>query len=116
MSVKIQINGSALQVSDLSEGKIVILEPSSSVWYVEEDLVSGRIQFYDANGKQRVTANKFPFVWLSDAVDGDGTPFTESTFRDFVYNNLGSDISSVSPTFIDRMLTDGNTVYNNPCA
>ncbi len=116
MAIKIQINGAALQVADLTEGKIVILEPSNSVWYVEKELVVGKIQFYDSNGRQRVTANKFPSVLLSEAVDGDGIAFTESTFRDFVYNNLGSDISSVSPTFIDRMITDGNTVYNNPCA
>ncbi len=91
MAIKIEIVGNALVCTDTVSTEIIISQPSKDVWYKEDKLQIGKIQFYDANGlkgENRISED-FPFILLSDAVDDTLTAFNEATFRNFAITNLG---------------------------
>tara|TARA_R110002049_G_scaffold309180_1_gene518123 strand:- start:13706 stop:14059 length:354 start_codon:yes stop_codon:yes gene_type:complete len=88
MSIKIQIIGSSIRATDLTEGKILFSEPARDTWYREDRLKAGVIQFYDDNSS-RQTVGGLETIFLSEAIDENDQAFTEESFRLFVYNNIG---------------------------
>ena len=116
MAVRIRIKGASIECTDLSIPKILLRQPSISVWYVESKLVDGIIQLYDSDGNKRIRAN-YELIYLSNAIDSDNMPFTESSFRSFAQNNLSGGTPSTAETFIQRILSlSGGIIYNNICA
>ena len=114
MSIKIKVDGSSVQATNTETGIIIIKEPTNSVWYVESRLQDGVIQLYDSNDSQRISAN-FQVIFLSEAINEDNIAFTEDTFRDFVFENLGQTQDVSGQTFVQRVVADGGTLFFNPC-
>ena len=114
MAFKIFIVGSSIRVDDLTENKIIISQPARDTWYQEESLARGVIQLYDDNSP-RQNVGLYDLIFLSDAVDENNIPYTEETFRLFVYNNLGFNPVVFISSFITRglALPGGFAVENN---
>ena len=106
MAKKIEINGSALIVTDTISGLIIISQPSKDIWYKEKDLSEiDRVSFYDANGIQGgaiYSKDLVPFQ-LSEAIDKDGTPFNQASFREFCVNYLGYDRLSDETNSVNQL-------------
>ena len=104
MAKKIIIeNGNAIVVIDTDSGKRLLSEPIKSIWYNEEMLQKGVVQFtnIDPEDTQHLLS-----VSLSDCLDSTDSFFTEESFRTFAQSNLGnssagSSASSTSIGFID---------------
>jgi len=111
MAEKIEIINNALVVTNTGTGIISISEPSKDYWYKESDLQIGRVTFYDANGLKGDFQITQPIINLSDAVDSELTPFTESTFRTFCTANLGKSSSSDAGADLDEHI--GFADYND---
>jgi len=108
------IRGSAIRVTDTSTGEILINEPTKDVWYKENRLQSGVIELYDCNDHRR--KKSFAEVQLSEAIDENSIAFTESTFRDFVFQYLGFERSiSVDNFLTDTLNLAGGFIVSNPC-
>lgn len=93
MSVKIEIINNALVCTDTSTDEILISQPSSDVWYKDNELESiDRISFYNAKYIFGINKNsiEFPYIDLSNAVDSSLTSFSESSFRLFAYSFLST--------------------------
>lgn len=108
------IRGSALRVTDTATGEILINEPTKDLWYKEARLQAGVIEIYDCNDHRR--KRSFQEVQLSEAQNEDAVAFTESTFRDFVFQYLGFE-RTIS---VDNFLTDtldlaGGFIVSNAC-
>tara|TARA_R110002012_G_scaffold119725_2_gene268822 strand:+ start:533 stop:889 length:357 start_codon:yes stop_codon:yes gene_type:complete len=115
MSFQIKRVGASLRVTDTTTGKIIISEPCRDVWYREERLQAGVIQFYDDNSP-RQDIGSFPLIFLSDAVQGDFSAFDEDSFRLFVYENIGFNPAFAITNFASRVLAlNGGFTVNNIC-
>ena len=87
MAKKIIIeNGNAIVVIDTDSGKRLLSEPIKSIWYNEEMLQKGVVQFtnIDPEDTQHLLS-----VSLSDCLDSTDSLFTEESFRTFAQSNLG---------------------------
>lgn len=91
MAKKIEIQGSAITITDTISGLIEVAHPSKDTWYKQEDLDNGRISLYDSNGTtgRGMSSIEFPPIDLSDAVDSSDLSFTAVSFKEFCQNNLG---------------------------
>ena len=115
MKISIKIVGTSLQATNLETGVILFSEEASETWYREDRLKGGQVQLYDSEGIFSTIAN-YPVLFLGEVVDSGGNTFTEESFRDFVFNNLGSSTPNELETFITRILNLGGIIYSNPCA
>jgi hypothetical protein len=89
MAKKFEIVGQSLVITDESIPKVLFDFPKSEVYYDSALLINEgiiKINNIDALDNAVVSASR---VLLTDAVDGTGTPFTESTFISFARTNLG---------------------------
>ena len=87
MNVKIERIGDSIQITN-SIGDVLLCQNITDVWYSEQSLKRGVIQLYDSNSFRSDVAN-YNSYFLSEAVNENDVEFTEETFRDFVFNNLG---------------------------
>ena len=115
MAEKIEIINNALVVTNTGTGIISISEPAKDYWYKEFDLQAGRIVLYDANGlkgDQQIVYKPIPLA-DDNAINSALTPFTEATFRTFVFDNLGK--SSLGTGAIERLIDGESTaISQNP--
>lgn len=115
MAKRFSIVGGSLRCVDTITGDILFSEPSRDIWYLEQKLQQGVIQLYDCNTSLN-SEGMFDIIFLADAQDSSGTPFTESTFRTFVFNSLGFDSLEPISTFATRVISlSGGFLVNNPC-
>ena len=92
MAKKFEILESALVITDTITGEYKDF-PKRDTYYSSKDLIDGKIKMYDTNG---VNA-KGSYVYqcdLSEAVDSNGEPFSESNFVSFVRVNMGFNTAS----------------------
>lgn len=87
MSTQIKRFGDSLQITN-SIGEVLLCQNINHVWYSEESLKRGVVQFYDLDSS-RTDVGYYESYFLADVVDENDIPFTKETFRDFVFNNLG---------------------------
>lgn len=114
MSVKIEIVGSSIRAYDSTTGKFIISQPARDTWYSEARLKAGVIQLYDDNSSRQDSGN-YDLIFLNDAIDSNNAAFTATSFRAFVYNNIGFNPIVTINTFATRVLSlaGGFLVQNN---
>lgn len=115
MTIQIRAFGGSLQIIDRATGQILLSQPREDVWYSEISLKRGVVQFYDAN-TSRTNKGNFESYFLANSYDSNNVLFTEETFRDFVFNNLGFTPVFSPNTFFSRVLSlSGGFLVQNIC-
>ena len=106
MAFKFEIINNALQVSNTSNGDVLIYLPARDAWFSENDLDNDIVSVYGISGH-----STFRDLNLSECVDDEDTPFTDSSFRTWCSINLGNSnggASSLTTGFIDYNDTTGS--------
>jgi hypothetical protein len=107
MAKKFEIVGQSLVITDESIPKVLFDFPKGEVYYDSALLINEgiiKINNIDALDNAIVSASR---VLLTDAVDGTGTPFTESTFISFARTNLGFKTASGGSGAGDQVASSG---------
>jgi len=93
MAKKIEAAGAALKITDTVTGIVEVSLPAKNIWYDEASLIAAipvvNFQYIVSAPEYELAKYRIPEHNLSVCVDSEGTPFTESTFRTFVEDNLG---------------------------
>ena len=93
MASKFEIVGQHLIVTDTVSGKIQFQAPRGNSFFNSYELEdSGDIQLFD-NSYVGVGNQKFVKIELAKAEDENGTPFSATTFRQFMADNTGFDLA-----------------------
>lgn len=94
MTFRFEIVNNSLVITDTSTSTIVVEEPKQTVYYNSTRLQQGEVLI------QKVSLPYSDNVLfrqdISSCVNSTNTPFTESTFRQFAWENLGRSINTGS--------------------
>lgn len=113
--LRITIEGASLKIADTVQNEVVLSLPARDIWYYEEQLKQGQIELFDENTAKVKPVSVFKEP-LTSCVSEANIPFTESSFRDFAYNNLGFNPTVVASNFASRILgLSGGEIIENNC-
>jgi len=87
MAKKFEVIGNSLQITDTISNKIILSEPRSSIWYLEENLKRGVVRVSNIDPEDNAVIFSCA---LSEAIDKEGGDFDEDSMRLFFQINLGN--------------------------
>lgn len=92
---KFEIQGAAIICTDTETNNVILFEPKLWTWINKQEFDENQqISFVDVNN---VPYKNQETIFLSEAVDSEGTPFTEQTFALFISENLGKTSGGSGP-------------------